>query len=171
MHRAFAITYSTVESEIQIYEILKDQHLDNGTTPIVWSFESPVMFKDSTGKNFYELCSLEDCEFYISDVQPGQTINIKAEYRPDFSTCWYPWHEFEYCNNSKSTVPIYGDRLGLGKPPTLNANSVNFSSASTGRWFQVRFTISGHCIFKGLRAMASLQPETQFARVIDTPKR
>ena len=171
VHRAFAITYSTVESEIQIYEILKDQHLDNGTTPIVWSFESPVMFKDSTGKNFYELCSLEDCEFYISDVQPGQTINIKAEYRPDFSTCWYPWHEFEYCNNSKSTVPIYGDRLGLGKPPTLNANSVNFSSASTGRWFQVRFTISGHCIFKGLRAMASLQPETQFARVIDTPKR
>lgn len=165
VHRCFAITYSSVQQEIQIYEILKTGNLDNGTAPITWSFESPVLFKSSDGKNFFELISIEDGEFYISDVKPGEKAHIKVELRPDFSNCWYPWHEFDYCNSTTSTVPIYGDRLGLGRPPSMNTNNANFASANFGRWFQVRFTFTGHCVFKGARIMASLQPQSGFARV------
>jgi hypothetical protein len=126
------------------------------------------MFKEVPGKEFFELVSLEDGEFYVSDVLPGERVSFKIEYRPDFSKCWYPWHEFEYCNNSVSTVPVYGDRLGLGRPSSAAINRSNFSSANVGRWFQLRFTINGHCVFKGLKLTASKQPETQYARVIST---
>lgn len=168
-HRCFALTYSTAEKKIQLYELLRDGELDNGVSPITWSFETPMMFKDPAVKQFFDLIALEDCEFYVSDIKPGQKLRFKVEYRPDFSNCWYPWHEFDYCNDSTSTVPIYGDRLGLGRPPTLNSNKVNYQSANFGRWFQLRFTITGHCVFKGLKITASKQPQTQYARVIPAP--
>ena len=166
VHRCFAITYSATQQKIQFYELLRAGSLDNLTTPIVWGFESPVMFKDPNIKPEYNLISIEDGEFYIKDIIPGQVLNFRTEFRPDFSTCWFPWHEFNYCNDRLSTVNIYGDRLGLGKPPVINSNSVNMSKANFGRWFQQRFTISGHCIFMGSKVSASLQPQTMYARVI-----
>ena len=166
VHRCFAFTYSQTQGGIQIYEILKTGNLDNGTAPITWSFETPVLFKDPNIKDIYDFVAVEDGEFYIRDVMPGQTVICKAEYRPDFSGCWYPWHEFNYCNDPRSTLPIYGDRLGLGAPPTENGNSVNMSRANFGRWFQQRFTFNGHCVFMGLKTSASRQPQTQYARVI-----
>ncbi len=168
VHRCFAFTWSETQGKIQIYEILKTGSLDNGATPITWSFELPMLFKDVKGKGLYDLISLEDGEFYIKDIAPGTTLNFKVEYRPDFATCWYPWHEFTYCNDTNSTSAISGDRLGLGKPPSSNINTVNGSSANYGRWMQVRFTITGHCVWMGLKAAASVQPQTQFARVISS---
>ena len=164
VHRCFAFTYSNTQQTIQVYEILKAGTLDNGTTPITWSIELPPLFRDPNIKDIYDLVSIEDGEFYIKDVLPGNTVNFKAEYRPDFSTCWFPWHEFTYCNDPNSTVPIYGDRLGLGHPPVVANNGVNFSKANFGRWFQQRFTFNGHCIFMGLKTSAALQPQTQYSR-------
>ncbi len=168
VHRCFAFTYSAVESKIQLYELLKqgDLHLDNGSTPITWSFETPVLFKDVKGKGVFDLCSLEDGEFYVKDILPGELVNFKVEYRPDFSTCWFPWHEFQFCNSSTSTQPAYGARLGLGKPTSGMGTGSNTTSSNFGRWFQMRFTISGHCVFMGMKLSASLQPQTQYARPI-----
>lgn len=166
VHRCFAFAYSTTETKIQLYEIVKSGHLDNGTTPITWSFETPVMFRDAQNKGFFNFVQLEDGEFYVSDVLPGQKVYFKVEYRPDFATCWYPWHEFSICNDSNSTTASYGTRLGLGKPPVENCNEVTDQISNVGRWFQLRFTISGHCVFKGAKLAASIQPESKFAPVI-----
>lgn len=172
VHRCFAFTYSATEGKIQIYEILKAGNLDNGTTPITWSFETPVLFRDPNIKKEFDLISVEDGEIYVKDIAPGEIVDFRAEFRPDFSSCWYPWHEFTYCNDARSTVPIYGDRLGLGRPPALTANRVNMTSANFGRWFQQRFTINGHCIFMGGKISAAIQPQTNYARVIpSTPAR
>lgn len=164
VHRCFAFTFSTTQNKIQLYEILKDGHLDNGVTPITWSFESPSLFRKATSKGFFDLVSLEDCEFYVKDIKPGEEVDFKVEYQPDFSNCWYPWHEFSYCNDPNSSVPIYGARLGLGKPPQIAPNRVNYTSANFGRWFRQRYTFVGHCVFMGEKVMAARQPETAYAR-------
>lgn len=164
VHRCFAFTYSNTQQTIQIYEILKSGNLDNGTTPITWTIECPPLFRDPNTKDIYDLISIEDGEFYIRDVLPGNTVDCIAQYRPDFSTCWFDWHQFTYCNDPRSTVPIYGDRLGLGHPPVIAGNGVNMSKANFGRWFQQRFTFNGHCVFMGLKTSAALQPQTQYSR-------
>jgi hypothetical protein len=167
-HRCFAFTQNVALGKIELYEILKtgDGNLDNGVTPIVWSFETPMLLKDPKGKGLYDLCAIEDCEFYVKDILPGQTVDFKVEYRPDFSNCWFDWHEFSFCNDPNSTQPVYGARLGLGKPPSGSTTGANSTAANFGRWFQQRYTIVGHCIFMGEKITGSVQPQNQYAKVI-----
>lgn len=167
VHRCFAFTYNATENKIELVEIMKsgDGNLDNGTDPIIWSFETPMMLRDVKGKNRFELCSLEDCEFYVKDIDAGQVVDFKSEYRPDFSSDWITWHEFSFPKTAKAT-PVYGARLGLGKPPSGSTNNSNSTSANCGRWFQQRYTITGHCVFMGNKILASLEPQNQYATVI-----
>jgi len=164
VHRCFAFTVSQDQTQIQLVEILKTGHLDNGSNPITWVGELPVVLNNSKQKQIFELSQIEDAEIYISDVQPGETVDAKIEYQPDMSVNWYPWIQFSYTNKTDNV--IQGDRIGLGKPPSNNFESSNSSNASVGRWFQVRMTIRGHCVFFGLKITGSLQPQTQYARVI-----
>jgi hypothetical protein len=168
VQRCFAFTYSEGAKKIEIYEIMRggDGYFDNETMPIQWSFETPLLFRDAQGKGFFDLVRLEDCEFYASDIQPGHSVRFKVEYRPDFSSCWYPWHEFTYTACPENESPVYGSRLGLGKPDPASCNSTNDTNPTVGRWFQLRFTIVGHCVFKGLKIAASRMPEQQFTKVI-----
>jgi hypothetical protein len=168
VHRCFAFTYSESDKKIELYEITKlgDEYFDNGTMPVQWSFETPMLFRDSQGKGFFDLVKLEDCEFYVSDIQPGHSVRFKVEYKPDFSSCWYPWHEFTYTACADNLSAVYGSRLGLGKPDASSCNSSNDTNPTVGRWFQLRFTIVGHCVFKGLKIAASRMPEQQFTKVI-----
>jgi hypothetical protein len=171
VQRAFAMSYDPAQNGLALYEILPSgsgSYLDNNSIPIVWSFESPPLFRNidnatyPTEKNktsFYQFIKLVDGEVYLSDIQPGTTVTVKAEYRPDYSQCWYPWHTFTVCNDADSTVPIYGSRQGLGAVTTTAENSSTGMSTNLGRWFQVRFTITGHCIFMGARFAAAAQPE------------
>jgi len=165
VHRCFAFTYSIELNKIQLVEILKNGYLDNGTDAIVQSFETPVLFRQANGKGFFDLLNLEDGEFYVSDIQPNSTIHFKIEYRPDFSSVWFPWHEFDLTNPSATTIS-YGARLGLGSPTSSNCNTVNQTNANNGRWFQLRFTITGHCVFKGVKLASSGQPQSTFAKPI-----
>lgn len=168
VHRCFAFTYNASLGKIELYEILKtgDGDLDNGSAPIIWSFETPMLFKDAKGKSLFDLCCLEDSEFYVKDIQPGQTVGFKVQYRPDFSTCWFDWHEFSFCNDPQSTQPVYGARLGLGRPDTGGITGAGSTSANFGRWFQKRYIVSGHCVFMGCKVTASLQPQTGYATPI-----
>ncbi len=180
VRRCFAFTYSPEDTgfkdangnpiygKIKLYEILKQNQdrFDDSTIPITWSFETPMFFRSAEGKGFFDLIKLENGEFYVSDIKAGDKVSFKVEYRPDFSQCWYPWHEFSVCNSNDSTVPAYGARLGLGSPDGDVCNDVNSARSNIGRWFQLRFTISGHCVFKGAKIAASLQTETAFAKPI-----
>ena len=165
VHRCFAFTYNTDSNQIEIVELLTTGTLDNGTTPITWQFEAPVLFRDVKGKAYYDLISLEDGEFYVSDLTPGQTVNFVVEYRPDFSNQWYPWHSFSLTQPPNAPFPGYGARLGLGKADGVGTGNGTVNS-NFGRWIQTRWTITGHCVWKGSKVSGSMQPQTQFARVI-----
>ncbi len=158
VHRCFAFSFSTTQNKIEFYELLKTGTLDNGTTPITWSFEMPVMLKSSKQKGLFDYCRLNDGEIYVSDIQPGQKIYFKADYRPDFSGCWFDWNKFFLCNDITSLQPLYGTRLGLGTPSPKKCNTANNTTSIFGYWFQVRMTISGHCVFKAFKMGAMIDP-------------
>jgi hypothetical protein len=173
--RGFAFVNDLANKKIRLFEILPTgpqgsittPNLDDGSTPIQWSFEAPVLFKGIKGKGFFDLLKLEDGEIYVSDVQPGAKVNIIAEYRPDYASCWFPWVTFNVCADASSTQVQYRTRLGLGKPKGVNQNSSSGYQSNVGRWFQMRFTINGHCVFNGAKFTASLFPETGVSQVID----
>jgi hypothetical protein len=189
-HRAFAISYTKVPvndanghlqsytDTIEFCELTKSESetpdgivpktLDNNDTSIVWGFESPVIFKSVKGKGDYDLLRLEDGEVYLAGIQPNQIIMVKVEYKPDYANCWYDWHTFTVCNSAASPSTAYVVRGGLGKPTSKTCNYANGTLSTFGRWFQIRVTISGRCVFKGARFAASLQPEPEFARPICT---
>jgi uncharacterized membrane protein len=164
--RCFAFVYNTATFKTELWEISKtgEGYLDNSLMPIVWGFETPVMLKGAKGKELFDLCALEGGEFFVKDIQPGQTISFTVEYRPDFATPWYPWYAFQVTNPNADVS--YGAGLGLPRPKSGISNRSNTTSTNMGRWFQVRFTISGHCVFMGLKVGASWQPKTEFERVI-----
>lgn len=164
VQRCFAFTCDDLGSTIGMTELLRSgtAYLDNGTDPIEWSFESPVMFAKLESKTFFGLVNLEDGEFYVSDIQPGAMVYFKVQYRPDMSQDWFDWYDFALKNSSTTTA--YGARLGLGKPVAGRSNNVNPLSSTSGRWFQVRFLIRNHCIMQYVKVSASPQDQPEFAR-------
>ena len=164
--RAFAVTLNTSVNQIELHEIMPqgDLQLDNGINPVVWVFEGPVLFKEVKGKGYYDLVRLQDGEIYLSDLDPGSTVKVQVDYRPDFSLCWFPWTTFSVCADPASTIKQFRSRLGLGKPSALPCEESNGQPSCVGRWFQFRFTFTGHCVFMGGKFAASLEPEPQFAR-------
>lgn len=172
--RAFAMTFEPSQNSLAFYEILSTAggFMDNGSVPIVSTFESPPIFRNVPNSihpaakpkaDFFQQIELLDGEVYISDIQPGSTVTVQAEYRPDFSKCWFPWSSFSVCNDPDSTVPIYGSRKGLGKPEASQENSATGTQSNRGRWFQVRFTITGHCQFVGARFSATDAPDSLYS--------
>jgi len=157
IHRCFAFTYSTV-SGIGLVEFMKQDSgltMDDGVNPITWSFQTPVLFRKKNDQGYYDIVCLEDGEFYLADVANGAVIN--AQYQPDYSTQWFQWRRIKW-------TPVYGSRIGLGRPEFPSNNPVSGTTANWGRWMQLQFEITGSCTFMGLRVSASIQPKGQFAR-------
>lgn len=166
--RAFALCLNAAISPnaIQIFEILKtgSSHYDNGITPIQWVLECPILFKDVKGKGYFDLIKLLDGEIYVSDLI-GK-CDFKIEYRPDFSNCWYEWYSWSVCADSGSTVPQYRSRMGFGEPSNKDCQSGTNIPARIGRWFQLRITITGHCVVMGVKVKASIESESDVAKQI-----
>ena len=166
MQRTFAFVANTKSNVIELWELTLDGLADgDGTQPITWSFESSVMFHELKGKGPFEFCSLQDGEIYISDLVGKATI--KSWYRPDYDSCWHKWHNFEICadNLAPSGQPQYRTRIGLGKPPTEDGDNPVGRPPNFGRFFQMRFEITGSMTFMGALFMATPEPESRFARV------
>jgi hypothetical protein len=167
--RCFAFCYNTATSTLEVREILTTGTLDDGVTPITWSFETPMLFNTPGEKGYFDLSTLEDCEFYVSGVTPGQPVNFTVSYRSDFSSAWTPWHSFTLPAPSSPNAE-QGVRLGLGRPKSGIGNNSNSTATSSGRWFQLQFVMQGSCVFKGLRIAASRQPQTEFARPLPSDR-
>jgi hypothetical protein len=164
--RSFAFSWNSVSGNIELNELLPTGSgtFDSGTVPIVWSFESPVLFLQVKDKPYFDLLKMQDGEIYVSDLVPASTTHFKVELRPDFSSCWYPWTEFDVCCDSTSNVNQYRTRLGLGRPTEDECNTVEDTPSNIARWFQVRITVTGHCVFQGAKFMASIEPDSEFAQ-------
>jgi hypothetical protein len=169
--RCFAFTYNNITATMELWELLDEatseqqqMFLDNGTTPITWMFETPVMFNQDI-HSLTELIQLRDGEVYLSEI--NGTVNVSVYYRPDFYPCWTLWRQFTVCAdqpqpNSNST---YRMRVGLGEPSPQPGEIGNNRPLRVGYFFQLRFVISGYCNINGVRASAITAPEPVFAPV------
>lgn len=169
--RTFVFHLNTTTSQVELWEILTDGTADssfdeNGnpvTTPIVWPFESPLIFNAVKGKGEFDLVQLKEGEIYFSHLV-GQA-KITVWYRPDFDVCWHKWHSFTVVNNCPN--PSYFMRAGLGEPTSKSlSSSLNSHPATVARFFQTRIEVVGSLIFQGAKFKAVSFPENEPARVI-----
>jgi hypothetical protein len=164
VQRTFAFVANTAAGVIELWEITKDGLFDgDGTQPITWSFELPVLFHEVKNKGSFELCSLQDGEIYISELV-GKA-SVKSWYRPDYDECWHKWYCFDICADSQSVQPQYRSRLGIGKPPLEECDNPVGRPPNFGRFFQPRFEITGSLTFMAALFMATPEPQPKFAPV------
>jgi hypothetical protein len=162
-NRAFAFCSDTGSGIIELWELLPtgDEHLDSGILPITWQFESPTIFMGSKQKGLFDLARLVDGEIYLSDIE-GR-VDVTVEYRPDWSPCWYPWASFYVCSAvGPGLENQYRSRIGLGEPSASQCVQFNNKPAREARFFQLRLTFTGHCVFQGAKLGAVLVPEYEF---------
>jgi hypothetical protein len=157
--RTFALQWNFGTNMPELWEILDDGIYDNGTTPITWSFETGVFF---TGDNKYEPKRLEGGEIYVGNLV-GKAI-IKVWYRPDFDQCWHEWKTIQLCADNLTAAEQYRMRLGLGEPEDGSDPTVD-KMYRDGRFFQVRFEITGSLTLMGGILSASQQTQPLYATV------
>lgn len=165
IQRSFAFTYNITLSKLELYELLSDPtlHKDNGVTPILWTFETPVIFNQDV-KPLPEIVRLIDGEIYISDLQ--DTAHFKVQYRPVFYPCWIDWTEFDVCADmtKEHSEPQVTYPLGLGEPSAKDCDTINNRPFREAVGFQLRFEITGHCIFWGAKIAACSTPQPKWAK-------
>lgn len=175
--RAFVFGVNLIESKIELYESLKSQdrvYFDNGTTPIKWIIETPVLFNQDV-KPLAELVRLTNGEIWLQDIVG--TVNVKVQYRPDFYSgseqpgCWEDWTEFEVCGTAtgENVRPLYQVPIGLGEPSGSRCQTQNNRPFRVGYFFQFRLEFTGSCKFMALRIQAVTQPEIDYPPPICTP--
>lgn len=158
--RSFAFTFNVSLSKIEIYELFSSasgKHFDDGIIPIVWSFETPAIFREDV-KPKGTLISLRDGEFAVKDVI-GE-VQFRVYYKAD-QGCWTRWHVFKVCS-SKEGEPMYFPRLGLGEPSSALCDPISNRPLRDGYNFQFRFEIQGHCKFIRARFAAVTLPTPKF---------
>jgi hypothetical protein len=168
VQRAFALAINSDTSEFELWEFLPTGSFpfDNGTNLITWQFESPPMFREVRGKTLLDLIKLEDGEIYVSDVVGKVFFTI--EYKPDYDTCWHPWHQWFICaqqgTDPTQTYPQYRRRMSFGEPPVAESGcNINTDMKPMyGTMFQLRVTVKGHCQVNGCKLAASLVPQPRF---------
>lgn len=172
--RAMALSYNSNTNAMELYELLAtDQaNFDNGSTRIVWEFESASLFNEIKGKGPQDLARLVDGEIYVSDVV-GQ-VDFQTFYKPDQYPCWIPWHSWSICStepdaNNPTRQPTYRTRMGMGTPSADDCDSVNNRPLREGYTFQFKAVITGHCKFLGARFRAVPVPDFEFAKPICDP--
>jgi hypothetical protein len=159
--RCFALCLSTDLSQIEIHEVLSDGDatLDNGTTNVQWSFETPMAFQREQS----HLCKrLIDGEIYL-DKLTGDT-GVQAYYKVDQNNAWTPWYNtvVKYQTNDSGFRP----RVGLGMPSPQSFDTTNNRPTREGYDFQVKLVITGSCRFLGGRFAADIIPQPDFAKPI-----
>lgn len=157
--RAFAFTFNTVLSKIELYELLRtspENHFDNGNIPIVWTFETASLFQGKVPDG--TLLSLRNGEFSVSDVIG--TVRFEVFFKSD-QGCWAPWHSFSICSDPNGE-PQYFPRLGLGEPDASLCDPVLNYPLRDGLTFQFKWKITGHCKFLGARFSAVTIPGPKF---------
>lgn len=165
VERCFAFARNT-EGRIELWEILPsftDEIWDNGTVPIVWSFETPSYDFDSP----QDLKSLQTAAIWTSDVQ--ENVEYVMQWRPDQHPCYLDWHAWsdcapikqcsvERCGTIRNLKPQYRPKVRLPQPPD-SCNSVNLSIYRQGYEFQFRTQVTGHTVIRKIRFASQPLPE------------
>lgn len=161
IERAFAFSFNTTLSKIELYEMIKTgtQHFDNTTIPITWGFETAALFNKDV-KSPETMVRLLNGEFAVSDVIG--MVRFEVYYKSD-QNCWTPWSAFSVCADTAG-VPQYFPRLGLGEPSSSACDPILNTPLRDGFTFQFKFVITGHCRFLRARFAAMTLPILRFPR-------
>lgn len=157
VERAFAFTYNTTTSIIELYELLPTGtlHLDNGTDQIVWEIETPVFNFGQNDPSKRDYKDLIDGEISVQELSGN--VTFEAFYRPDFEPNWQPWYKWTVTSGA-----TYDTRMGLGTPAAVNS-PLNKVLYRNGYSFQVKLRITGHAKIMEINVAANLLPELKFA--------
>lgn len=159
--RAFAVVWSELRSQVEVWEIRPDLRFENGDNRVTRLIEFPAYaFGDP-----YGLKELDSGELWI-DKLLGM-VNFVFEYRPDAYGCWQFWHAYQRCAakdcrdyvdnpcaDSGYPLPLDCEQdampITLPRPPLPHCKPGDFRPMTWGYQFQVRLTITGWCRVRGL---------------------
>jgi hypothetical protein len=180
--RAFSFTYNLATTEIELYEIQKTpvdvfattswpvsaEIYDNGTMPIIWTIESPVVFKSKPGTP-REFLRMLDGEIVIDNLV--DTVDFSVYYKPDQYPCWTHWFSWTECAAKKSSIskPQFRPRMGLGEPDSHPCDPSTNRPMREAFNFQTKLIIRGHCRILGQNYKAVTLPLPAFAKQSCSP--
>lgn len=163
--RAFAAVRSEEDGSLQLWEITQNEKLDKFAdgergNRVQWFVETPAFnFADSWGA--LEFKKLVGGELAV-DRLIG-TVDFEVDWRPDFSSCWIPWHKWSECsprNTAESLgLPVaypvnfescYRHTMALPRPDPSCAPCNNGRPSNIGSQFQLRITVLGYCRLRAL---------------------
>lgn len=173
--RAFAIVWSDLHSNIEVYEITNDSRYDGGNR-VGWEIEFPAY----TWGNPNQLKELETIELEISKMLG--TVEFSASYRPDHFPCYLPWRSWKVCTARDCTELIDDPCVDGGYPVQLFCESFRSTMmlpkpvptciAASGRpsnigfQFQIKLKIHGWCRVNSIRAYALPRERPAFEGII-----
>lgn len=164
VERCFAFCFNSVDSKIELWEILRDDEAfyDNETERVIWGLESSDLFRGENGNLIRTFKALEDGELSIDDVRGD--VEIRVFYKPDQYPGWILWRNWTVRNDMTldNSQPGYFPRMGLGKPGSDTCNELTDQPSRFGYTYQVRVVIQGHCRLLGARFAASHQAQPKF---------
>jgi hypothetical protein len=162
LQRAFAVVWSVLRSQIEVWEIRADLRFENGTNRVVRSIEFPgYCFGDP-----FQMKELDSGELWLDKILG--TIDVQVYYRPDGTSCWIEWCAFQRCAAKDCTEDPYlpctddgypktpfceEDAIPLTFPrppsPGVNSGPGGIRPTTWGYQFQVRIIIRGWCRVRG----------------------
>jgi hypothetical protein len=158
--RAFAVVWSDLRTQIEVWELRPDLRFDNGENRVVRVIEFPAYTFNSP----FLLKELDSGELWI-DKMLG-TVNFEVYYRPDSYACWQQWHAFQRCaakdcredvdnpcfdNGYPQTPWCEQDAIPIALPKPMPNGCVpnNMRPPTWGYQFQVKIIIQGWCRIRG----------------------
>jgi len=138
---------------------------DNGQYPIVWTIESPVLFKARPGAR-EDYVRMLDGEISIDNLIG--TVDFAVYYKPDQYPCWSPWFNWTECaaRTADNSKPQFRTRMGLGEPSSLPCDPSTNRPMREGQTFQTKLIIQGHCRILAQNYKAVSLPQPLFAKQV-----
>ena len=159
--RAFAVVWSNVRSQIEVWELRNDLRWENGENRVDRIIEFPAFaFGDP-----FQLKELDSGELWFDKIL-GE-IDVDVYYRPDSYACWQWWWSFQKCAAkdcredvdapcTDSGYPLEPyceqDAIPVRIPHPVNPACVplNARPSNLGYQFQVKIVIRGWARIRGL---------------------
>lgn len=154
------VVVCNASNEIELWELSKDAQLDNGTTRVVWSVDSPGMafgtgaaFTPGVGGTPDELKRLDYGDLWV-DRMSGN-VDFSIAYRPDWYPFWVNWTSFSQCAKvtdcTQAMCATFSEAKEQYRPrlrlpiPNDDCETVNFKPFRNFYQMQVRIQVTGFC--------------------------
>ena len=159
--RAFAVVWSVLRSQIEVWEIRPDLRFENGENRVTRVIEFPAYaFGDP-----YGLKQLDSAELWFDKILG--TIDVEVYYRPDSYACWQKWGAFQKCAAKDCREDVDAPCLDsgypqepyceqdavpvtIGRPPSPGCVPMTGRPTDHGYQFQVKLVIRGWARVRGL---------------------